>query len=439
MLALDTSRRMFERAQQSLAGGVGGNGRGQEFGFRPHPIFFARGTGPYLEDFDGNKYVDYLAAWGPLVLGHRPGPVIDFVCRTVRDVGSMIGLGHALEIDAAESATAAVPSWERVRFANTGSEAVMAALRMARGLTGRQRILRFEGHFHGWPDLINFSAKPDLSKAGDELRPTPVPGSDGMADVLAETLIVRQWADEDALRQTFEEWGRELAAVICEPIMANASVIPPRPAYLQLLRDLTRKFGVVLIFDEIKSGFRVSLGGAQELYGIMPDISLAAKALGAGFPIAAVGGSREVFEPVVDGRVVHSSTYHTNPVGLAACVATLKELRVPGFFDRISALGNQLRSGLSEVAHAAGTEVSVVGIGPLLQVVFADHAPTNYRDLIRSFDSEAYRRFWALMLDRGIFFNPHPQECWFISGAHTELEIEQTIDAAADAFAAMTN
>jgi glutamate-1-semialdehyde 2,1-aminomutase len=434
---LAISQRMFERAAKSLVGGVGGNGRGTHFGFKPHPLFIERGTGAYLEDVDGNTYIDYLAAWGPLILGHRNPAVINSVTTAVNELGSMIGLGHRFEIEAAESAIAAVPCWDLVRFGNTGSEAVIAALRLARGVTGRQLILRFEGHFHGWTDLINFSAKPDLAKAGDELRPTPVPSSLGMASVLAETLLVRQWGDTEALEQTFKEFGSKIAGVICEPIMANVGVIAPDPAYLQQLRDLTKKYGALLIFDEVKTGFRVALGGAQELYGVIPDVSVAAKALGAGFPISAVGGSRALFEAVIDGRIVYSATYHTNPIGLAACIAALKEMRVPGFFERITALGNALQTGLTAAAEKAGIRALATGVGPLFQLFFADRAPRNYRDAVRLIDAEAYREFWALMLERGILFNPHPQECWFVSSAHSEREVEKTLDAASDAFQVM--
>jgi glutamate-1-semialdehyde 2,1-aminomutase len=432
---LAESARLYKRAMNSEPGGLGGNARGPLWGFEPHPIFMARGTGAYLEDVDGNQYLDYLAAWGPLILGHRPSPVIEAVTRAIRDTGSDLGFCHRLEFEAAEIAVDAVPSWEQVRFSNTGSEAVMSALRIARGYTGRTKVLRFEGHFHGWTDLINFSSKPEIARAGSDDEPVPVPASAGMAEVLGETLIVRQWNDSEILEHTFSEHGSELAAVICEPIVANSSVIPPDPGYLELMRSLTTKYGVVLIFDEVKTGFRVALGGAQQMLGVTPDLSTAAKALGAGFPVAAVGGRKDLFEPVASGAVGQGSTYQANPMVLAAVVATLTELRKPGFFERITGLGDRLAAGLTELAEQAGVAAHARGVGPLLQVVFADHWVRNYRDLIRSSDQAAYHDFWRSMLDHGLVFNPHLTECWFVSGVHTDADIDTTLTGADAAFA----
>jgi glutamate-1-semialdehyde 2,1-aminomutase len=428
------SERLFRRACLTEAGGVGGNARASLNGFRPHPIFIERGSGAYLEDVDGNSYIDYLASFGPLVLGHRPAPVIDAVVRTLHDMGSMFGMGHRLEIEAAESVTAAVPSWELVRFANTGTEAVLAAIRMARAYTGRTKILRFEGHYHGWADQIHFSHKPDLDIAGDDESPVPVPGTAGIPTELAQSLVVQQWNDAEALKRTFSDHGEDLAAVICEPIMGNCTVVPPEPGYLQLLRELTKRAGVVLIFDEVKSGFRVALGGAQELYGVVPDLSTAAKAIAAGFPLAAVGGRRELFEPVIEGRVFHSATYHTNPLSMAACVATMKELRRPGIFRELTERGTELQRGLTEAARSAGIAAFGRGVGPLFQLVFADHAGTNYRDIARSIRADTYRAFWRAMLDADVLFNPQPLECWFVSAAHGDRELALTLEAAHAAF-----
>lgn len=438
MLNRPASRQLYERAQRTEPGGVGGNARGPAWGFEPHPIFMARGTGAWLEDVDGNRYLDYLGGWGPLILGHRPRAVISAVTRVLEDMGSDLGFCHRLEVQAAELATDSVPAWEQVRFANTGSEAVMAALRIARAYTGRTKVLRFEGHFHGWPDMTNFSVKPDLAVAGPDDRPVPVPASAGMDTGLADSLVVRQWNDPVGLRQTFDELGTELAAVICEPIMANSAVIPPTDGYLELLRELTIRDGVVLVFDEIKTGFRVALGGAQELYGVLPDLSTAAKAIGGGFPVAAVGGKRTLFEEVATGRVGQGSTYQATPLALAAVVATLRELQAPGFFERISDLGNQLASGLTGLARAAGVRGHAAGVGPMLQFVFADEPVRNWRDLARNSDNKAYHEFWRAMVDEGIMFNPHPAECWFISGAHDQSDIDRTLGIAERVFASLS-
>jgi glutamate-1-semialdehyde 2,1-aminomutase len=390
----------------------------------------ARGTGAYLEDVDGNHYIDYLAAWGPLILGHRPARVLAAVHRTLDDMGATLGFNHELEIAASEAAIDAVPCWEQVRFSNTGTEAVMLALRVARGYTGRTKVLRFEGHYHGWADLIHFSVKPDLARAGTDLEPIPVPATGGMVGELADSLVVRPWNDFEALERTFSEMGSDLAAVICEPILAGTSVIPPLPGYLQRMRELTAKHGVVLIFDEVKTGFRVALGGAQELYGILPDLSIAAKALGAGFPVGAVGGRKELFEPFTKGRVTQGSTYQANPMVLAACLATLEELRRPGFFERITAMGESLTEGLTAHANEAGISAHARGVGPLLQFVFADHPVNDFRDFIRSSDRGQYRDFWLGMVDSGVMFAPQPTGCWFVSGAHEQVDIDKTLEAA---------
>lgn len=427
----EKSRQLYERALLSEPGGVGGSDqRGPRAGFEPHPIFMSRGTGAYLEDVDGNRYIDYLAAWGPLILGHRPQRVLEAVHRTLDDMGATLGFNHELEIAAAEAAIEVVPCWEQVRFTNTGTEAVMLALRVARGYTGRTKVMRFEGHYHGWSDLIHFSVKPDLALAGTDAEPIPLPATGGMVGELASSLVVRPWNDFAALEKTFSELGGDLAAVICEPICAGASVIPPLPGYLERMRELTAKHGVVLIFDEVKTGFRVALGGAQELYGILPDLSVAAKALGAGFPVGAVGGRKELFEPFTQGRVTQGSTYQANPMALAACLATIQELSEPGFFQRITSLGETLTEGLSALASEAGVAAHARGVGPLLQMVFSDHQVNDFRDFARSSNRSEYRDFWLGMVDAGVMFAPQPTGCWFVSGAHTEAEIDKTLEAA---------
>jgi glutamate-1-semialdehyde 2,1-aminomutase len=259
-----------------------------------------------------------------------------------------------------------------------------------------------------------------------------------MVGTLADSLVVRPWNDFDALEKTFGELGSELAAVICEPILAGSSVIPPLPGYLERMRELTSKHGVVLIFDEVKTGFRVALGGAQELYGVVPDLSVAAKALGAGFPVGAVGGRKELFEPFTRGHVAQGSTYQANPMVLAAVLATLEELRRPGFFERITSLGESLTEGLTALTDEAGIAAYARGVGPILQIVFADHQVNDFRDFVRSSDSNSYRDFWRGMVDAGVMFVPQPSGCWFVSGAHTEAEVDKTLESAGQVLMKMT-
>ncbi len=429
------SLQAYERAKKTLPGGVGGNARSAEAGWRPHPIFMAYGQGSHIYDVDGNDYIDYLAAFGPLILGHKPQTVLQAVKRVLDDMGSMLGAPHLLETKTAELAAAAVPCWEQVRFANTGSEAVMASLRIARAYTGRPKILRFEGHFHGQGDVIHWSAKPPLDKAGPERSPSPTPGSAGIPDVLAQTLIVRPWNDAQILEDTIGEHWHEIAAVICEPVMANCTVIPPRPGYLELLRRLTAEKGIVLIFDEVKTGFRLALGGAQEHYGVTPDLSVAAKALAAGFPVAAVGGRRDLMDVITQNRVIQSATYHTNPVSMAATYATLKELNRPGLYQELFAAAERLQGGLQVAARELGVPTVIQGVGPVFQILFADRPVHNYREVVAHTRPEQYARFWSAMLERGVYFNPVQQECWFVSTAHTEEDVQATVERAREALA----
>ncbi len=415
--------------------GVGGSDqRGRRGGWEPFPIFMARGYGPYLEDVDGNRYVDYLGAWGPMILGNRPTKVIEAVHRTIDEIGPLLGFNHELEVRAASLAIEAVPCWEMMRFSNTGTEAVMLALRIARAYTNRTKVLRFEGHFHGWSDSIYFTVEESQARSDSTVELPPIPATHGVVKSLAESVVIRRWNDPDVLRQTFAELGDELAAVICEPLFCSP-VISPRPGYLELLRELTRNHGVVLVFDEVKTGFRVALGGAQELYGVTPDMSTAAKALGGGIPVAAVGGQKELFEPFTSGYIAQGSTYQANPIALAAVLATLEELRVPGFFERITTLGERLADGITALCSETGIQAYAQGVGPVLQPVFADHQVKDYRDFIRSSDGAAFREFWTAMLEGGVVFAPRPGGCWFVSGAHSDEDIEFTLEVAEKALA----
>lgn len=431
------SREMFERAQRSLVGGVGGNSRSLEWGWLPHPVYIDHGTGPRLWDVDGNEFIDYLAAFGPLVLGHRPTRVLHAVREVMESTGSMLGMCHVHEFEAAERVLGAVPCFELMRFANTGAEAVSAALRVARAYTGRDKVLRFEGQFHGMGEVINWSVKPALDKAGPRERPNVVAAGKGVPGVFAETLIVRPWNDIEILRETMAEHGRELAAVVTEPVMANCGVLPPRSGYLEELRRLTSEYGVVLIFDEVKTGFRLALGGAQEHYGILPDLAVLAKGLAAGFPLAALGGRKEIMQVISVHGVAQSATYHTNPVAMAACRATLDELRAPEFYPALLATSQSLREGLVRAAANANVPVQIQGVGPIFQVHFADRPLWEYRDVVQYSRRDPYDVFWKALFEEGVLINPQYQECWFVSAAHTEREVSETLLAAEKAFAAV--
>ncbi len=422
------SKALYEKALALEPNGVAGSDiRAPRQGWEPFPIFMARGEGAYLEDIDGNRFIDYVAAQGPMILGYRPRRVLDAVHKTLDEMGSLLGFNHELEVIAAESAIAAVPCWEQMRFSNTGTEAVMMALRIARAYTNRTKVLCFDGHFHGWADSIYFTVDQERIKAGEEGDLPPIPTTHGMVETFTDALVVRRWNDPDALRRTFAEIGDQLAAVICEPVLCGP-IIEPRPGYLELLRELTNKHGVVLIFDEIKTGFRIGLGGAQEKYGVVPDLSTAAKALGAGFPVAAVGGRKDLFEPFTRGYIRQGSTYQASPLVLSATIATLQELRQPGFYERLYKMGEELTEGLTALANEAGLAAEARGVGPIVQLVFSEKPIDDYREYVRRSDGPTYTKFWRGMMDGGVMTTP--RGCWFVSAAHTGKEIETTLDVA---------
>ncbi len=424
------SKALYDQALIVEPNGVGGSDiRAPRQGWEPFPLFMARGDGAYLEDVDGNRYIDYVAAWGPMILGYRPRRVLDAVHKTLDDMGSLLGFNHELEVVAAEAAIAAVPSWEQMRFSNTGTEAVMLALRIARAYTNRTKVLCFEGHFHGWADTIYFTADQERIRAGEEGDLPPIPTTHGMLETFTDSLVMRRWNDPDVLRRTFSEIGDQLAAVICEPLLCGP-VIEPKPGYLELLRELTTKHGVVLIYDEVKTGFRIGLGGAQEKYGVLPDLSTAAKALGAGFPIAAVGGRKELFEPFTRGYIRQGSTYQASPLVLSAAIATLEELRQPGFYERLNSMGERLTEGLTALANEAGLAAEARGVGSVVQLTFSEKPIDDYREYVRTSDGAMYTKFWRGMFDGGVISSP--RGCWFVSSAHTDKEVEATLDVAGD-------
>ena len=319
----ERSGELFELAGRHLAGGVGSGTRSPRSGGLPHPIFVDHATGSRVIDVDGNEYVDYQMGQGPLILGHRPREVLEFVAETITTRGSMLALCTDLEGQAATAVADRIPSMELLRFGNSGTECVQYALRFARAYTGRNLVLRFEGHYHGWSDAIHWSNHPSLDEVGPPDHPAITPSTTGIPPQIADSLVVAQWNDADALRTLFAQRGNEIAAVITEPILGNAGGIMPAPGYLQTLRQLTEQHGTVLIFDEVLTGLRVHRGGAQSLFDITPDLTVLAKTLGAGFPVAAFGGKREIMELAVNGGTMHGGTYNSSPLACAAVIASL--------------------------------------------------------------------------------------------------------------------
>jgi glutamate-1-semialdehyde 2,1-aminomutase len=431
------SRELFERAAGSLAGGVGSGTRAPRSGYLPVPVFVRSGEGAHVTDEDGNTYIDYVMGQGPLILGHRPAAVIDAVTDTLRERGSLFSLAHDLEGQAAAAVAERIPSMELLRFGNSGTECVQYALRFARAFTGREKILRFEGHYHGWSDAIHWSGHPGPGEWGPADAPTPAPGSTGMPAAVAGTLIVGLWNDAAALERIFAEHGSEIAAVITEPILGNCGALLPAPGYLERMRELATEHGTVLIFDEVLTGMRVAPGGAQELFGIRPDLTVLAKALGAGVPVAAVGGRREIMEMVIDGRTMHGGTYNSNPLVCSAVIATAGVTGAPGFYADLESRGRRLADGLVAAAADAGMQACWSGTGAMFQLWFRPEPPAGYRQAHDVVAQSPFPTLYAELRERCVLIQPPQEGLFFLSGAHTVADIDRTLEAAADAMPAV--
>jgi glutamate-1-semialdehyde 2,1-aminomutase len=432
--ATPTSRALFDRAARTIPAGAGSSARTVGFGWSPYPPFLAEGQGSRVRDVDGREYIDYLLGLGPMILGHRHPVVTAAVTDAVQRYGTCFGLPYRLEVEAAEKVAEAVPGVEQVRFTNSGSEAVGSAIRLARATTGRRLVVRFEGQYHGWQDTVYWSNHVDPAEAGASSRPRPVASGPGVPLELAETLIILTWNDAESFREVMDQRGSEVAAVITEPAMFNTGCILPEPGYLELLRAETQKHGALLIFDEVITGFRFSRGGAQEWFGVTPDLTTMAKGLGGGFPVAALGGSREAMRMIAEGRYSHSGTYNANVVQCAAVSATMDVLAEPGLYERQRALGDRLSSGLGELATQAGLRVRADGIGTVFQLWFSERPIHNWRDAREYADEAMFTHWWQEMLLRGVLFHPLQFENLFVSLVHDDHDVDQTLRAAAEAF-----
>ncbi len=434
-LRTERSRALFERAARTIPGGAGSSARTVGFGWKPYPPFIAEGTGSRLRDVDGNEYVDYLLGLGPMILGHRHPVVTQAVTDAVSAYGTCFGLPYELEVEAAEKVVAAVPGIEQVRFTNSGSEAVGTAVRLARATTGRRLVVRFEGHYHGWQDVVYWSNHVDPAAAGPASAPRPVAAGPGVPLELADTLVVLTWNDPESFVELMDRRGHEVAAVLTEAAVFNTGCILPEPGYLELLRAKTSEHGALLIFDEVITGFRFARGGAQEYFGVTPDLTTLAKGLGGGFPVAAIGGSEAAMRMIAEGRYSQSGTYNANVVQCAAVSATMEVLSEPGLFERQRALGERLADGLRTMAVEHGLDAYVEGLGTVFQLWFASHPIRNWRDAAAYADEAMFTRWWQEMIVRGVLFHPLQFENLFVSLVHTDADIDQTLDAAHDALA----
>lgn len=425
-----TSAGLFEAACRNIPGGVNSTARATWSGWTPYPLFAKSGKGSRLTDADGNEYIDYLLGLGPMLLGHRPARVTQAVVDFIQQRGTVFALPTDDEARLAAKIVAAVPSVDQVRLCNTGTEAVMYATRLARAFTGRSKIIRFEGMYHGFSDAIYWSKHPAIDKAGPDAHPVPVPQGPGLPRGVEENLIILPWNDADLLADVIAREGDNIAAVLTEPVMCNTGCILPEPGYLETMRELTQRHGIVLIFDEVITGFRLGLAGAQGRLGLRPDLSVFAKGIGGGFPVAALGGRADIMALVAAGKVSMAGTYTANGIAIAAANAALDELATPGLYTQLDAVSDALRFGLERVLKDAGLPAYVVGLGPLMQVWFAKDPIRNYRDAERHADQEMFRHWWQGMLARGVLFHPGAYENLFVSTAHSHADVAATLDAA---------
>jgi glutamate-1-semialdehyde 2,1-aminomutase len=421
----DISQDLFARAQQLMPGGVNSPVRAFK-SVGGEPFFAARAEGAYLIDVDGNRYVDYIGSWGPMIAGHAHPQVLAAVAKVMRD-GLSFGVPNALEVTMAETITRLVPSCEMVRMVNSGTEATLSAIRLARGATGRDKIVKFEGCYHGHGDSF-------LVKAGSGMLTLGVPTSPGVPKALADLTLTLPYNDFDAATKMFDEFGADIAGVIVEPIVGNANCILPRDGYLQHLRSLCTQHGALLIFDEVMTGFRVALGGAQARYGITPDLSTFGKIIGGGMPVGAYGGRRDLMQQIApSGPIYQAGTLSGNPVAMAAGLATLALIQAPGFHEALEQRTHQLCDGLEDAAREAGVAVTTTRSCAMFGLYFTDQHVETYAQAIAC-DSAAFNRFFHGMLRRGVYFAPSAFEAGFLSSAHGDIEIGHTIEAARDAF-----
>ncbi|MDZ4350268.1 MAG: glutamate-1-semialdehyde 2,1-aminomutase [Xanthomonadaceae bacterium] len=424
-MTTSSSHELFTRALSLMPGGVNSPVRAfQSVG--GEPFFAQRAKGAYLFDVDGNRYIDYIGSWGPMIAGHAHPRVLEAVFNVARE-GLSFGVPNPLEVTMAETLVRMVPSVEMVRMVNSGTEATLSAIRLARGATGRSRIVKFEGCYHGHGDSF-------LVKAGSGALTLGLPNSPGVPQALADLTLTLPYNDFDAASRLFDEVGDEVAALIVEPIAGNMNCILPREGYLAHLRSLCNRHGVVLIFDEVMTGFRVAVGGAQQLYRVRPDLTTFGKIIGGGMPVGAYGGSRALMQQIApSGPIYQAGTLSGNPVAMAAGLATLELIRQPGFHADLEAKTHQLCDGLEAAAAEAGVPVTTNRTCGMFGLFFTDRQVETYAQATAC-DGEAFKRFFHAMLGLGVYLAPSAFEAGFISSAHSELDIQATIEAARIAF-----
>ena len=424
----ENSRKLFEEAQKYLPGGVDSPVRAYK-AVGGTPPFIVRGQGSRIYDADGNEFIDYVCSWGPLILGHANSHVANALKEAVAK-GMSFGAPTALEVTLAKMISEALPSMEMLRFVNSGTEATMTALRLARAFTKRDKIIKFAGGYHGHSDGL-------LVKAGSGIATLALPDSPGVPASYAQNTLVAPYNDSAAVEQIFKSHGGEIAAVIIEPVAANMGVVAPNPGFLQSLRHLTNWNGALLIFDEVIRGFRLAYGGAQTVFGVKPDLTCLGKIIGGGLPVGAYGGRRDIMQMIApSGPVYQAGTLSGNPLAMTAGIETLKALAKPGVYEQLEHSTAHLEEGLLEAAAAAKATVSVARVGSLLTVFFAPVKPVDWDTASRA-DTVAFGKFFREFLEQGIYWPPSQFEAAFVSVAHNNFDIEKTIKAAEKAFGSL--
>ncbi|MFN6261623.1 MAG: glutamate-1-semialdehyde 2,1-aminomutase [Chromatiaceae bacterium] len=423
------SEQLFERAQHTIPGGVNSPVRAFK-SVGGTPVFIDRADGAYLYDVDGKRYIDYVGSWGPMLLGHNHPAIREAVIKAA-EKGLSFGAPCPAEIDMAELVSKLVPSMEMLRMVSSGTEATMSAIRLARGYTGRNTIVKFEGCYHGHADSL-------LVKAGSGALTLGVPNSPGVPADFAKYTLTSEFNNLAQLQALFAEHGNDIACIIVEPVAGNMNCIPPQPGFLQGLRELCDQYGSVLIFDEVMTGFRVALGGAQAVYGVQPDLTTLGKIIGGGMPVGAFGGKKAIMQHIAPlGPVYQAGTLSGNPIAMAAGLAALTAISQPSVYDALTAKTTTLLQGLQQAADAAGVPFCTNQVGGMFGMFFTDQAEVSSYQQATKCNIDAFKRFFHLMLQQGIYLAPSAYEAGFLSLAHSDSDLAATIDAAKRSFAAL--
>jgi glutamate-1-semialdehyde 2,1-aminomutase len=426
----EKSQSLYQRALNIIPGGVNSPVRACK-SVGADPLFIERGQGCLIYDADGNRFIDYIGSWGPLILGHRHPAVVEAI-TSVLERGTSFGAPIDLEIQLAQMVIDAVDSVDVVRMVNSGTEATMSAIRLARGVTGRDIVIKFDGCYHGHADTL-------LVAAGSGVATLGIPGSPGVPEAVVQDTLSLPFNDKEAIKKVMDEKGDKVACVIVEPVAGNMGLVPPAPGFLETLRELTQSHGAVLIFDEVMTGFRVAYGGAQSLYGIVPDLTCFGKVIGGGLPVGAYGGKKDIMSQIApQGSVYQAGTLSGNPIAMAAGIATLEQLKTESVYENLEEKANRLAAGLADAAQKAGVAAKVDHVGSMLGMFFTDRNVTCFEDA-KTCDLEIFSSFYQGMRQKGIYIAPSQFEALFLSTAHENEHIDATVDATAKVLNSLAN